>query len=205
MMHIGDQKSKYLSQAVRDAKTRSLGHPMTCLELGSYCGYSTVLIAKDLDEGSMLYSIEFSDQCVAWTNQLVQYAGLSHKVKVIHGTCDDLTTLSQLHESIGQSVSLLFIDHDKRKYLSDLNIIESYGLMKSGCVVVADNVMCLGKPSTEYLAHVRNPAGPYSQSVYHNSFIEYAVPNENFETDKQTTSTGTTLNLVDGVEVSIYR
>jgi hypothetical protein len=53
------------------------------------------------------------------------------------------------------AVDLLFIDHEKSQYLSDLQIIESHQLLQPGSVVVADNVLSFGRPLQAYLDHVR--------------------------------------------------
>lgn len=81
-------------------------------------------------------------KCVHFTERMVEFAGLSSKVKVFHGS---VSTSNELFGSCGSGMkqillenhgcsafNVLFIDHDKIKYIEDLNIIESCGLLKSG-------------------------------------------------------------------------
>lgn len=220
MMHLGDQKSKYLTDSIQLAKNtnRNISNNIMCLEIGSYCGYSTVTIAKDLNEGSKLISVEINESCVNWTKRLVEFAGLSDRVIVIHGSINNPMTMNQIRANIlneDKKFDLIFIDHDKNLYLKDLLIIESAQLLKSGCVVVADNIMTFGNNNTQYLNHVKDPLGPFKESKTYESFIEYAVPitteedtNEKIISDavkrvqkyKQDIK-----SLIDGIEISIYK
>lgn len=60
-------------------------------------------------------------------------------------------------EKHGQDyLDILFIDHDKKMYLDDLNVIEEAGLLRKDSVVVADNVLSFNSPLELYLQHVRN-------------------------------------------------
>ena len=47
MMHIGDVKGKILIEELEKLK-RLKDTPLVCVEIGSYCGYSSVLIAGRL-------------------------------------------------------------------------------------------------------------------------------------------------------------
>ena len=71
---------------------------------------------------------------------MIDFAGLSHKVRVIHGSVATSHTLFQesglrdlLLERHGRShFDAVFIDHDKAMYLDDLKVIESCGLLRKG-------------------------------------------------------------------------
>ena len=41
---------------------------------------------------------------------------------------------------------VLFIDHDKSKYLTDLKLLREHGVLAQGCVVIADNVLSFNEP-----------------------------------------------------------
>lgn len=115
---------------------------------------------------------------------MIEYAGLSDKVKVILGNIstnktlikEDLNNLLISNHGIN-TIDVLFIDHDKLKYLDDLNIIENCGLLKTGSVVVADNVLSFGQPLHAYLRHVRDSTnkGLYSHSDLHKCYLEYST------------------------------
>lgn len=190
MMHIGDKKLSFLYDAIDTMKSLHCNEAKRSLvELGSYCGYSAISIASRLEAGrDMLYSVENNEQCCGWTQRLVDYAGVSDRVTVIRnqaGNCEQWKECLQT-----TTIHLLFIDHDKRQYLSDLKTIEAAGLLSTNAVVVADNVVMFGL--TEYFAYVRDPSGPFKSSQLFESTIEYAT------TDKEREN-------IDGIEVSIHR
>jgi predicted O-methyltransferase YrrM len=79
---------------------------------------------------------------VAYTQKMVDFAGLGNKVSVMLGS---VSTSSELFQESGlkkillerhkcDHFNVLFIDHDKARYLEDLQIIESNGLLEKGAV-----------------------------------------------------------------------
>jgi catechol O-methyltransferase len=201
MMHIGDQKGLILDQTVQDLQC-SDDHPINCVEIGSYCGYSAVRIAAlFLHPLSRLYCIEREPKCVEWTRKLLTLAGLMDRVVLITGQCED--GIQYLQNKQITTVDFLFLDHDKMMYLPDLLTFESSGLLSPGCVVCADNVLSLGRPLQDYLNHVRGMEESegrergrrYVSSVLHRSCLEYSVA------DASTVPLGDYLE--DGLEVSI--
>ena len=76
---------------------------------------------------------------------MVQFAGLSDKVKVIMGSVEE--KLHVLAEVYGiKAVDAIFIDHAKERYLPDLLLVENAGLLQKGSVLIADNVIIPGAP-----------------------------------------------------------
>src|SRR5262249_31881379 len=55
MMNVGDEKGEILDRAVRRVRPRRL------LELGTYCGYSALRMARVMSPEARLHSIEFSE------------------------------------------------------------------------------------------------------------------------------------------------
>ncbi|KAJ1417050.1 S-adenosyl-L-methionine-dependent methyltransferase [Ochromonadaceae sp. CCMP2298] len=166
MMHVGDKKLPFLQMSLDMASENTSGK-LILVELGSYCGYSAIYLGSNLhfDRGDRLLCVEREPQCVFWTRRMLDYAGLA-AVSVVQGTAADVGVWGAT-----LSVDLLFVDHDKAAYLADLRLLE--GLLHPGSVVVADNVLSFGQPLTEYLAHVRDPLGPYRSSQLHEGFVEY--------------------------------
>ena len=59
---------------------------------------------------------------------------------------------------------MVFLDHIKDHYVGDLQLLEEYGVVTSGTLVIADNIIHPGAP--EYLAHMK-PHPHYSSVLYH--------------------------------------
>jgi catechol O-methyltransferase len=215
MMHIGNQKMKYLDMVAQMIPSSAdlMNHGAIYVEIGSYCGYSAVKLASLLNKerGDRLYCIESEPKCVQWTLRMLDMAGLLDRVHVIRGAVNAASleelkdTLQRVHER--STIDALFVDHDKKLYLQDLQLIEGSGLLRSGSIVAADNVMSFGRPLEEYLAHVRNPAGNYASSEFFLSYVEYANAEDVPDPKMPPESLGGDIDpfVIDGIEISILR
>ena len=159
LMNVGDEKGLILDRAVRDSGAGR------ALELGAFCGYSAVRIARLLEgPDCCLTSIELSDTRVRVVREMAEHAGLADRVNVINGATDEVIP------TLDEPFNLIFLDHVKEMYHRDLLALEQHRLLASGCIVVADNVgMFAGIES--YLDHVRT-SGLYS-SIHHDASVEY--------------------------------
>ena len=59
--------------------------PKTCLELGTYCGYSAVLMASVLPKGSRLITLEAQEDIAEFAKEFTKLAGDDVNEKV--GAC----------------------------------------------------------------------------------------------------------------------
>ena len=170
MMAVGDQKGAILRREVANRA------PKVAVEAGAYCGYSAVLIGAQLPPDGHLYSVEIDPLHAAIATKVVEYAGLRDKVTVLVGTLDSrLSALRSVHGV--RAIDLLFIDHDKRAYLSDLKRVEASGLLVKGSVVVADNVIYPGAP--DYLDYVHGLEGRTYRTTMHEAKVEYGDEGRN--------------------------
>ena len=186
MMHIGDIKGLDLDRGVNLAiqSAKMSGAPIILVELGSYCGYSAVRMASHLiNEQGIVISIDSSPRSVSWTKRMVELSGLSHKVHVVLGTAStSMETVRQLiteeyHKSgtaVAPAIDLLLVDHEKSLYFTDLLVFERSGLLRTGSVVVTDNVLSFGNPKQDLIDHVRDTRY-YKSSVLFTSALEYTA------------------------------
>jgi catechol O-methyltransferase len=196
MMHVGDKKQQILIDAIANVE----GGVRLALEIGSYCGYSAVLIASHLPSDARLFCIEKFGEAVGWTRRLVEFAGLADKVTVIEGVVGPQTIdaiRSHFNERDGTAIDFVFIDHEKAMYKRDLEFIDNSNLMRTGSVVCADNIKSFGVIKQDYLNYVQDgsPNGRYSSSVTIDGEIEYVV--EGSDDHKHVTT--------DAVEVSVHK
>ncbi|HTF40346.1 MAG TPA: hypothetical protein VK754_07110, partial [Propionibacteriaceae bacterium] len=61
--------------------------------------------------------------------------------------------------------------HDKKAYLSDLELILAERWLHPGSVVVADNILVPGAPA--YRAHMRDNEGTLWHTTEHRTHVEY--------------------------------
>jgi len=172
LMNVGDRKGEIL-----DAEVLRL-RPARALEIGAYCGYSAVRIARLLREwGGRLVSLEASAENARVARATVELAGLAEHVEVRNAKAEEAIP------SLGAPFDLVFLDHWKDLYLPDLLRIEKHGLLRPGSVVVADNVGLFD--ASAYFRHVRGSGRYDSRNVP--STVEYRDA------------------LPDAVEISVFR
>ena len=79
--------------------------------------------------------------------------------------------IGRLRDDLGvERVDLVFMDHWKRCYLPDLQLLEASGLLGRGSVLLADNVLFPGAP--HFLRYAR-ACGLYRLRL-HRATLEYA-------------------------------
>ncbi|KAL0053591.1 hypothetical protein WJX82_008047 [Trebouxia sp. C0006] len=84
-MNIGDHKGAILDSAIQQHQ------PKVAIELGTYIGYSAIRIAQQLPSEGKLYSMDPDETHVQLAKQIIDHAGVSHKVEVIQGTLQTST------------------------------------------------------------------------------------------------------------------
>ena len=172
LMNVGPAKGRLLVEQVRRAGTSA-----RIVEFGTYCGYSAVLIARELENSGRLTCVEVDPESVAASRAIIDFAGLGDRVEVIEGASGDVIP------RLEGPFDLVFLDHWKDLYEPDLKAMESEGLLRAGSIVFADNVGPSFNPES-YLAYVRE-CGRY-ESSQHLSTIEYT-------------------DLPDAGEISVFR
>jgi len=171
MMNVGDEKGAILDRAVQRARPRRL------LELGTYCGYSALRIARVMPPEARLWSVEFNDANAGIARRIWDHAGLGNRATVVVGTLGDggqtISRLEAEHGFATGSVDFVFVDHDKAAYLPDLERILGRGWLHAGSVVVADNVEFPGAP--DYRAYMKEHEGRGWHTVEHEAHLEYQL------------------------------
>jgi len=172
LMNIGPAKGPLVHEVLS-----KLPAGARVLELGAFCGYSSILFANTLGPEGRVVSIEASADAVAGARANIAFAGLSDRIEVVHGRSSDMIP------GLDGSFDLVFLDHWKDLYKADLELIEQSGLIRPGSFIVADNVGPLFG-AHDYLDFVRS-CGRYD-SENRVATLEYS-------------------EIPDAVEVSIYR
>jgi len=167
LVNVGDEKGKLLDEAVRRAD------PRIALELGTYCGYGALRIARAAPL-ARVFSVELGASNAEVAQRIWAHAGVADQITCVVGTiADDGLTLDALEDfGVIQGVlDFLFIDHDKNAYLTDLLTITERGWLHRGSIVVADNVRFPGSP--KYRAFMREQQGEQWQTIEHSTHVEY--------------------------------
>lgn len=107
--------------------------PSFILEIGTYTGYSAICLAKGLQPGGKLYTIEISDELREFSNSYFRKAGFEKSIVQITGRAQDIIP------GLGQMFDLVYIDGDKREYSEYFNVV--IGKVRPGGFIVADNIL----------------------------------------------------------------
>ena len=172
LMNVGPDKGPLIQELAE-----RLPSGAKVLELGAYCGYSSIMLASTFGPESRITSIEIDENAVWSSRANVEVAGLSDRITFVHGPSTKMLSTLEGH------FDLVFLDHWKDIYKKDLQLIEQRGLISAGSIVVADNVGDLFDPH-DYLEYVRS-CGRY-ESENREATVEYT-------------------DLPDAVEISVYR
>jgi branched-chain amino acid aminotransferase len=124
-----------------DAKAKSgknaYQRTVRCLEMGTYCGYSALRIAKNLPEGSSLLSVERDELFAAIATKIIEFAGLDSKVKIWMGTVhSELPNITAKLEM--EPADFVLVDHLKERFIPDVKLLEACGVINPSTVVVGD-------------------------------------------------------------------
>lgn len=134
LMNVGKFKAKIMTDLIAEVK------PRVMVELGGYVGYSAIAFGAALraSGGERYLSLEMNPEFGAVITSLVNLAGLQDIVTVEIGKSS--ASLRRLSTAgVLKHVDLLFLDHYKPAYTSDLKLCEELGLVGIGTVLAADN------------------------------------------------------------------
>ncbi|KAI1233015.1 hypothetical protein IHE44_0006205, partial [Lamprotornis superbus] len=161
-MNVGNEKGKILDKTVEEV------NPSVALELGTYCGYSAVRISRLLKAGARLLTVEFNPEFAAIAKQMIEFAGVQDKVKLLEGPSDEI--IPQLKKKYEvDTLDFVFLDHWKDRYTPDTILLQECNLLRKGSVLLADNVIFPGAP--DFLNYVRK--SPHFQCTNYPSHLEY--------------------------------
>ncbi|XP_065548298.1 catechol O-methyltransferase isoform X2 [Lathamus discolor] len=169
-MNVGSEKGVILDKTVEEVS------PSVALELGTYCGYSGVRIARLLKAGARLLTVEFNPEFAAIAKQMFEFAGVQDKVRLLEGPSEEI--IPQLKKKYEvDTLDFVFLDHWKDRYTPDTILLQECNLLRKGSVLLADNVVIPGAP--EFLNYVRNNS--HFQCTNYPSHLEYMKADDAME------------------------
>ncbi len=115
------------------------------LEVGMAIGYSVIHLARGMDEGGRVLSIEPDEEMIKASQRFIERAGLSSKVRIERGK--GLEVIPRLRETF----DLVFIDALKEEYFGYLEL--ALPRLRTGGVIIVDNLLWGGQVAGE----IRSP------------------------------------------------
>ena len=139
-VHVKMSRPRMLSGAYQGKLLEMIScmvRPMAVLEIGAYVGYSAICLAKGLQDGGMVHTIEVDEELEDIILEHVEKAGLSSKIKLHIGNA--LEVLPSLQETF----DLVFIDADKINYPNYYEMV--LPMVRKGGFIMLDNILWSGK------------------------------------------------------------
>jgi predicted O-methyltransferase YrrM len=112
-------------------------NPKTILELGTFTGYSAICLAKGLQNGGKLITVDVDDELEMLARKYFTKAGLQDKIQQKIGPALEIIP------TLNESFDLVFMDADKREYVKYYHLLMEN--LKSGSYIIADNTLWSGK------------------------------------------------------------
>lgn len=136
-MLSGHIQGKLLKMLVRMLRPRRV------LEIGTFTGYSALSMAAGLEQGAELHTVEVDDELEPLAQSFFDRSPCGDRIRMHIGSALEVAP------ALGGVFDLVFIDGDKREYPDYYRMLMGDGdgtpLVKSGSVLVADNILWSGK------------------------------------------------------------
>lgn len=109
------------------------------LEIGTFTGYSALAMAAGLGDDGVLHTIEVDDELESFARSFFDRSPHGRKIRLHIGSALDIAP------QLGECFDLVFIDGDKREYPAYYDMLFDAGIVASGSVILADNILWYGK------------------------------------------------------------
>jgi len=134
-IQVAPNQGKLLSILARSIRARSI------LEIGTLAGYSTIWLARSLDKGASLVTLEADPYHAEVAQANIDRAGLAKTVEIIVGKA--LDTLPLVEQRKLPAFDFVFIDADKENNAEYFRW--AMKLTHPGSMIVIDNVVREGR------------------------------------------------------------
>lgn len=132
-MISGHLQGKLLEMLVRMMRPRRI------LEIGTFTGYSALSLARGLDDGAFIDTIEVDDELEDIAAKYFAESEYGSRIRHHIGSALDVVP------RLGEVYDMVFIDGDKREYPDYYRMLMDGGYVRSGSVMLADNILWYGK------------------------------------------------------------
>jgi len=129
-----------LSGHLQGALLQMISHmmrPTRILEIGTFTGYSAICLARGLQPGGHLHTIEIDEELYDMAAKYIEQAGLRDRITQHTGDAADIIP------SLNEQFDLVFIDAEKSGYGRYFDLL--IDRLPIGAFILADNVLYQGE------------------------------------------------------------
>ena len=138
----GRQVSGHLQGKILEMVSKLLS-PKYILEIGTFTGYSAQCLAKGLQEGGELHTIEINDEIEDFIREYLNQSELKSKIHLHIGDALEIIP------SLDMTFDLVFIDGSKKHYVEFYDLV--FDKVRPGGMIIADNILWDGKVVHDHL------------------------------------------------------
>ena len=165
IMNVGDAKGAILEEAVRRVA------PRLVLDLGTYCGYAALRIARAMPADCSIVALESNASNAAIAEAIWQHAGIADRATVVVGSLGDGWTAEAALGFRHGEVDLVYVAHDRDSYVAHVEQIVHRAWLHNGSIVITDHLRLPG--ARAYLTWMRWQEGRSFNTVEHPALLEY--------------------------------
>lgn len=112
--------------------------PTYVLEIGTFTGYSALCLAKGLQKGGKLTTVEVNKELQPIINKYIELAGYEDHIQLVIGKAEEC-----IPSLPGSHFDLIFIDAGKKQYQEHYDLV--LPKLRPGGWILCDNVLWSGK------------------------------------------------------------
>ena len=113
--------------------------PSRILEIGTFTGYSALCMAAGLGDDARIDTCEIDDELEELIRSFFDRSEYGDKIRLHIGSFFDIAP------ALDECYDLVFIDGDKREYSAYYDTLMDRGMLHSGSIIMADNILWYGK------------------------------------------------------------
>lgn len=141
--------------------------PKNILEIGTFTGYSALCLAEGLQENGKLITIEFDKELKKIIDKYINKTKYKDQIELIIGDANKIIL------DLEGTFDIVFIDAHKTDYLNYYNSIVTK--MKTGGLIIADNVLWSGKVINELSDKTAKAIDDFNRYVKNDSRTENLI------------------------------
>ena len=135
-MQISSDQGQFMGFLVKLTNTKKI------IDVGTYTGYSSLVMALALPEDGQIFSCDISEEYTAVARRFWQEAGVSNKIQLLLGLAEE-TLVELIKNGEAGTFDMAFIDADKVNY--KIYYENCLDLLRPGGLILIDNVLWSGK------------------------------------------------------------
>ena len=147
--------------------------PNKIIEVGTFTGYSSLVMALALPENGKIVACDISEKYTSKARLFWKEAGVADKIELRLGNASE-SLEKMLNEGLSGTFDMAFIDADKENY--KIYYEKCLELLRPGGLIMIDNVLWYGRPADPNASDADTVAiREFNKFVYKDSRVDISL------------------------------